>query len=848
MMAQEFRYPLTRICLRSGTLTLPMALLEVFTEDGDVSVQDTVRGTEMVVRVDGREVSGLESYLEAHALEVNDTIVVKVLDDGGIGFTAEKRVRKPDYRRPDVIGRLLDEVIDAGVPMTEGEIRALHPDLPSGFPLREALEGEPRLTLHEGRWRSTLALEEEQRAAERLAEQRRAEAERLAEQRRAEAERRAEAAVKAAEEREAARRESERRAAEEREAERRQEAARAAQREAAEREAAERTATEREATEREATEREASDRDAGRRLDARRSEHGAGAGTPDAVPTDPSSPEAVSDRSDEERRAVERASRERLAERAEEDVRANARREREARADARAAERGAAGDADDEAERFDWDEPVARGFRFPWQRGKSKGAKADAARGAGARTERDKGRERDADKDPFRLDRLGEARPSATRPSVVPAPRPGLFPGDTALNSASLPPGDPKKSKRAREAFASLGYRVEGLAHGQLMLHADLGRRHYRVLLHVLPDGERLDWAALLARRRDSGAVYLAVLGDHRDLHRLTAPADLARATLWSWAGLERVVELSKTVMLGPVDLEPHFERDGVFEYGLERFERTIAKRVQERGVVSAVLTRLAGLRAPAVFLVDDLVGEPDVPRDQIVRVLERLAEAPFHLISKVDSGEFCLRYRVHDALEQVADYATSLRARLPERQRERVRGLDDADAAAFDPIGADEVDLANAPEQHAPSPAASSPAASSPAVRQPNPSPERLAEATASGGLRVVHEERGGPPSGAADASGVVPGESGASGARRSEAGMREAGTRVSGYDAAASRASSQASESSDPSEQTTRARSGQDALFGEGFGGGGFGEDPVDDVDVAEVIKPKQRGRKRG
>lgn len=76
----------------------------------------------------------------------------------------------------------------------------------------------------------------------------------------------------------------------------------------------------------------------------------------------------------------------------------------------------------------------------------------------------------------------------------------------------------------------------------------------------------------------------------------------------------------------------------------------------------------------------------------------------------------------------------------------------------------------------------------------------------------------------------------------------MREAGTRVSGYDAAASRASSQASESSDPSEQTTRARSGQDALFGEGFGGGGFGEDPVDDVDVAEVIKPKQRGRKRG
>ncbi len=844
MMAQEFRYPLTRICLRSGTLTLPMALLEVFQEDGDVSVHDTVRGTELVVRVDGREGGGLESYLEAHALEVNDAIVVKVLDDGGIGFTAEKRARRPDYRRPEVLGRLLDDVIEAGVPMTEGEIRALHPDLPSGFPLREALEGESRLTLHQGRWRSTLALEEEQRAAERLAEQRRAEAER-----------RAEAAVKAAEEREAVRRESERRAAEEREAERRaaerheaerrREAARASQREAAERQASERASAKRDAAERTAAQGSQQERsEQGRRepMAAAAADAAAAdaAATEARSTTDVAAPEAASEGADAERRAVERASRERLAEHAEEDARAIARREREARADARAAERGAAGEADDDTERFDWNEPVARGFRFPWQRGKSKSAKTEGAREAGARKERDKDRDGDRNgdrngdknKDPFRLDRLGEARPSTTRASVVPAPRPGLFPGDTALNSASMPPGDPKKSKRAREAFAGLGYRIEGLAHGQLMLHADLGRRQYRVLLHVLPDGERLDWAALLARRRDSGAVYLAVLGDHSDLHRLTAPADLARATLWSWAGLERVLELSKTVMLGPVDLEPHFERDGVFEYGLERFERTIAKRVQERGVVSAVLTRLAGLRAPTVFLVDDIVGEPDVPRDQIVRVLERLAEAPFHLISKVDSGEFCLRYRVQDALEQVADYATSLRARLPERQRERVRGFDDDGlAAAFDPIAGDEVDLADVP---VPAP--------SPAPPQPMPSPERLAQATASGGLRVVREERG-APGGAADASGAATGATGASGAGTSADATSEAMAK----NAATNRAGDHAPES-DASSHGTTSRRGQDALFGEGFGGGGFGEEPVDEVDVSEVIKPKTRGRKRG
>jgi hypothetical protein len=261
---------------------------------------------------------------------------------------------------------------------------------------------------------------------------------------------------------------------------------------------------------------------------------------------------------------------------------------------------------------------------------------------------------------------------------VSPAPRAGLFPSDAGLNSASLPPGDPAKTKRAREAFTTLGYRVEGLAHGQLMLHADFGRRFERILVHVLPDGQRLDWAALLARRRESGATHLAVVGDHRDLHRLVAPADLAKATLWSWAGLQRVIELSATMPIGPFDLGPHFERDGLFEYGLDRFERTVAKRVQERGAFSAVLERLALMKVPAVFMLEDVAGSADVPREQALRVLERLADAPWHLVSRVDSGEFCVRYRVQEALDQVGTYAASLRARLPERQRDRVRGLPD--------------------------------------------------------------------------------------------------------------------------------------------------------------------------
>ncbi len=773
MMAQEFRYPLTRICLRSGTLTLPMAMLQVFPDDGDVAVQDTLRGDELVVRVEGRQVSGLEAYLSDHDLEVNDEIVVKHLDDGGLGFTAVKRVRKPDYHRPEVLGRLLDEILDAGVPMTEAEIRALHPDLPSGFPLREALEAESRLGLHQGRWQSSLALEEERRAAERLAEERR----RADAERRAEAARRAEVAAKAAEQREV-----ERRA---------EAAARAAAQQAAE-QAAEQTA------------------------DAERQERQAAVQRVEA--------ERRAEAEAAERAEAERVSREELAARAEEDARAHARRERDARADARAAEQERPDDDGEGPERFDWNEPVGRGFRLPWQRPKAKPAKA--AKPAPSPTPS----ESPAGKDPFRLDRLGEARPSSARPSVVPAPRAGLFPGDTALNSASLPAGDPAKTKRARETFAGFGYRVEGLAHGQLMLHADLGRRNHRVLLHVLPDGERLDWAALLARRRESGATYLAVLGDHRDLHRLTAPADLARATLWSWAGVERVRELSNTMMLGPADLEPHFDRDGVFEYGLERFERSIAKRVQEKGVVSAVLTRLAGLRAPAVFVIEDLVGDADVSRDQIVRVLERLAEAPFHLISKVDSGEFCLRYRVHDALDQLAEYATSLRARLPDRHRERVRGLSDDDLMdTLDPIGADDVDL---------------PSSAAPRSRSTSAAPASTPDTTGRAApARVTPVDDDDAPQQDRQTSeqserAAVPVPAQRERPRSQAAGTVEPATRTRPADAAA---------------QPGQQRRGQDALFGdgfqEGFGGTDFGEDAADEVDVSDVIKPRQRGgRRRG
>ena len=228
---------------------------------------------------------------------------------------------------------------------------------------------------------------------------------------------------------------------------------------------------------------------------------------------------------------------------------------------------------------------------------------------------------------------------------------------------------------KLRDALETFGFRLEPRSYMQLLAHADLGRRHYSVLVQLLADGARLDWTKLLARRRELGATYLAVFGAHGDLLRLQSPAVQARATLWSWAGLERALDLVAAVPMSPFDLEPHFARDGLFEEGLRRFELTVEKRVDSRGNFSSVLKRLVALRAPSVFLLEDIMVDTDLSRDQVLTILNLLSEAPFHLVSRVDSGEFCLRQGVHESLTQLSHYALSLTERLPARHTERVRG-----------------------------------------------------------------------------------------------------------------------------------------------------------------------------
>lgn len=501
-MARDYRYPLTRICLRSGELTLPRTMLELFPHSGTVTAYDTVLDAEVQLVVRGpRKVGGLADYFSAHDLDVNDTLLIRPLEDGRYALTAVARPRRRDYDRPEAWAALREGVLEAG-PLTEAEIRTLHPDLPADLDLREALEEDPRLHFRQGRWRRVEAPDEPQAEAPATAE---------------------------------------------------------------------------------------------RGVDAARAV---------STSSDAPAPEALS--------------------------------------------------IDEPAHGAPEADPAPE--RTP------RGRKAAAPRTEGG----------PAGETPQR------------RATVTPYPRGVMFPGDAALNSEQEADDDRELElqNRARDALVDFGFRVEGLPRRALMAHAELGRRHYVVLVHVLPDGERLDWAALLARRRETGATYLAVFGDHRDLHRLSAPADLARATLWSWAGVARVRDLTRTVAISPYDLEPHFRRDGLFDHGIERFERSVGQRVAERGVFSAVVSRLATLRAPAVFLLED-VADRDVPRDQALQVLELLAQAPFHLVTRVDSGEFCLRYRVHDGLLQLSEYALSLRDRLPNRRRERVLGTETRAPAA---------------------------------------------------------------------------------------------------------------------------------------------------------------------
>ena len=589
-MDQEYRYPLTRHCLRNGALTLPRTMLGLFPEDGAIAAFDTLRDVALELVATGpRTVVGLDEFFAVHDLDVNDELLIRPLEDGRFAFTPLPRARKPDYARPGAVAALLDELAEAELAANETEVRALYPDLPEDFDLRGMLDADDRFVFFEGRWHARAALE---------------------------------------------------RRIDEEEAQRR-----------------------------------ASRQGTGSKAQG----HVAAApvGVPAAAPQPPA--REAPERPVADEGGVEAA----------------------AAPGAGAAPQGPGAARQEALWQSTWQDPWQTGEPTPWRDsggGASDGGASDGveegSRGAGAPSAGDALEH--GPTPPPATEAEESAASHAPSPSVrerrAPRRPTTVFPGDAALthDDADDDEIDLQHVGRARELLQAFGFRVEALGQGQLMVHAELGRRGYTALVFALGYGQRLDWAALLARRREAGARYLAVFGDRRDLQRLQAPAELARATLWSWEGLHRARTLSQSVPVSPFDLELHFEREGLFGHGLERFEKSVATLVAERGAFSEVLTHLAGLRAPTVFLLEDLAGGGTLSRDVVLKVLERLTEAPFHLVARVGQGEFCLRLPVGDGLANLADYASSLRGRFPNRGRERLTGLGEPEWLQADPHSAD--------------------------------------------------------------------------------------------------------------------------------------------------------------
>ena len=314
-----------------------------------------------------------------------------------------------------------------------------------------------------------------------------------------------------------------------------------------------------------------------------------------------------------------------------------------------------------------------------------------AATAASAAQEPEAGTHSDADLELIELEGMPDFDPEDEQEHVsehvkaIPHSQAHDMPQHLGLNSRDT--RDVSSYSRARTYLSQLGFRVETLSRDQFVANADLGRHHYSVLVHPLSEGGRLDWGSLLTQRREVASTYLAVLGHKQDLVRLSSPAAAARATCWSWDALESAIELAKSVPISPFDLESHFAKDGLIEESLVRFKASVNQRIAERGIFSAVLRSLAALKAPSVFMLDEVIEATTLRSDasseqhelikaQVLAVLERLSHAPFQLVSRVDHGEFCLRYSVSEGLLHLSEYALSLRAHLPSRRTERLSGL----------------------------------------------------------------------------------------------------------------------------------------------------------------------------
>ncbi len=225
--------------------------------------------------------------------------------------------------------------------------------------------------------------------------------------------------------------------------------------------------------------------------------------------------------------------------------------------------------------------------------------------------------------------------------------------------------------KQAREKLEPLGFSVSSIEQGQLLLRADMARDNYTVLMYLLPDFETLNWPSALAQRLKTDAKYLSILGNSNELLKLDNSASFVRATRWSWQALDRILQINEHMAVGPAVLEPCFNQTGLDLPQVEVFQDLLNQHLEEVGFFSEIIQSVASRKTPSVFILDDIMTDLEasgshVSRESVVSILRTLSQIPFNLIEITNNHEYVLNRDVSASLDRLEKYCGSLKANLP--------------------------------------------------------------------------------------------------------------------------------------------------------------------------------------
>ncbi len=232
---------------------------------------------------------------------------------------------------------------------------------------------------------------------------------------------------------------------------------------------------------------------------------------------------------------------------------------------------------------------------------------------------------------------------------VTPYPREVLFP----QGARPTPPA-------VTEDLARLGFLfTEGGP--PWVYQAHLGRR--TLLLALLRYCEKGD----LAPWRAKGALA-ATLAPESLRQEVAEP-------LLTPEGLKRLLALKDRFPISALDLERLLKEGRLDLESVEALEDRLALELAGRGAFASLLLLLAKHRMGEVFLLSDLEAEaleegllPETVRQGV----ETLAQPPFVLLKRLSPGQFLLQQEVEVALDELASFAETLKARL-----RRVEGPD---------------------------------------------------------------------------------------------------------------------------------------------------------------------------